>query len=87
MDSGGKLSIDKTEKFGLLKWKFEEPSKSVDFLHPIITIETNTIVTKTFQKVMNLNQYISSLCNHPPSMIKGIIYSILCTCILQSTYR
>ena len=36
---------------------------------------------------MNLYQYISPLSNHPPSMIKGIIYSLLRTYMLQNTYE
>ena len=35
---------------------------------------------------MNLYQYLSPMSNHPPSMIKGIIYSLLKTYKLQNTY-
>ena len=44
--------------FGLLKWDFKEPSKSVDFLDLTIYIENGWVPTKTYQKSMNLYQYI-----------------------------
>ena len=63
--------------FGILTWTFEELSKSVNFLDLTISMEENKIVTKTYQKEMNLYQCNSPLSNHPPKMIQGIIYSLL----------
>ena len=40
--------------FGILTWTFEEPSKLVNFLDLTISIEGNGIVTKTYQKELNL---------------------------------
>ena len=71
--------------FGLLKWDFKEPSKSVDFLDLTIYIEDGWVLTKTYQKSMNLYQYICPSSNHPPTMIKGIVYSLLRTYKLQNT--
>ena len=63
--------------FGILEWEFEEPSKKVNFLDLTISIENEMIVTKTFQKALNLYQYLSPIIsNHPPRIIKGIIYSL-----------
>ena len=74
-----------TNNFGILTWEFEEPSNSVDFLDLTISIENNSIVTKTYQKAMNLYQYIPPTSAHPPGMMKGIIYGLLRNYKLQNT--
>ncbi|KAL7544454.1 hypothetical protein ACHAWF_007836 [Thalassiosira exigua] len=74
-----------TNNFGILKWEFVEPTSSVDFLDLTISIEDNAIVTKTFQKAMNLYQYIPPTSAHPPGMMKGIIYGLLRNYFLQNT--
>jgi len=66
-----------TNNFGILTWEFEEPSQSVDFLDLTIIIERNRIITRTYQKALNLYQYIMPQSNHPPRMMKGIIYSLM----------
>ena len=68
---------DDTNNFGILTWDFEEPSDCVNFLDLTISIEDSRIVTKTYQKSMNLYQYIMPQSNHPPRMMKGIIYSLM----------
>ena len=65
---------EEVNNFDILEWEFEEPSKRVNVLDLTISIENETIVTKTYQKAMNLYQYLSPMSNHPPGMIKGIIY-------------
>ena len=45
---------EEVKNFGMLEWEFEEPSKRVKFLDLTISIENETIVTKTYQKAMNL---------------------------------
>ena len=83
----GKTSKKKLHNnFGILEWEFEEPSKAVNFLDLTISIENEKISTKTFQKAMNLYQYLSPRSNHPPGMIKGIIYSLLKTYKNQNTH-
>ena len=63
--------------FGILEWEFEERSLSVDFLDLTISIEGNRITTRTFQKPMNLYQYLPPTSAHPPWMMRGIIYSLM----------
>ena len=75
-----------TNNFEILEWEFEEPSKKVNFLDLTISIENNKISTKTFQKAMNLYQCLSSRSNHPPGMMKGIIYSLLKTYLQKPKY-
>ena len=71
--------VETTNNFGFLKWDFCSPSKSVDFLDLTTWIEDGHLLTKTYQKDMNLYQYISPSSNRPPKMIVGIIYSLLQT--------
>ena len=66
-----------TNNFGILSWEFEELSNEVNFLDLTIKIEDSHITTKTYQKSMNLYQYIMPTSNHPVRMTKGIIYSLL----------
>ena len=68
---------DDVNDFGILKWKFEERSTSVDFLDLTITIENNQLVFKTYQKAFNLYQYISPSSAHPPGMMRGIVYGLM----------
>ena len=65
-------------KFGILTWEIDEPSTSVDFLDLTISISPDgRLTTKTFQKAMNLYQYIPPHSAHPPGMMKGIVYGLL----------
>ena len=66
-----------TNNFGILSWEFDALSHQVNFLDLTISIEDNLIATKTYQKSMNLYQYITPTSNHPLRMMKGIIYSLL----------
>ena len=63
--------------FSILKWEFEEPSRLVDFLDLTINGENSRITTKTYQKALNLYQYLSLLSTHPKQMTKGIIFSLM----------
>ena len=74
-----------TDNFGILTWEFEELSSSVDFLDLTITIENGAITTKTYQKSINLYQYIPPYSAHPKNMIKGILYSLLRTYYIKNT--
>ena len=64
-----------------------EPTKSVDFLDLTISIESRRIVTRTYQKDLNLYQYISPRSNHPPKMMEGIIFSLLKNYKKQNTFE
>ena len=66
-----------TNNFGILRWEFEELSESVNFLDLTITIKHNRITTRTFQKALNLYQYIPPNSAHPPGMMEGIIYGLM----------
>ena len=75
-----------TDDFGILTWEFEELARSVNFLDLTIEIKNNKIVTKTFQKALNLYQYIGPLSCHQPKMMEGIIYSLMSNYRRQNTY-
>ena len=66
-----------TNNFGILTWEFEEPATTVNFLDLTISIERNRIRTTTYQKKLNLYQYIPPNSAHPPGMMKGIIYGLM----------
>ena len=75
-----------TNNYGILTWEFEEPTTSVDFLDLTISIDhRRRITTKTYQKPLNLYQYIPPMSAHPPNMIKGIIYSLMKNYYRQNT--
>ena len=80
-DNGNPTAWDnfkaETNNFGILTWEFEEPAKSINFLDLTIILERSNIRTKTYQKDLNLYQYIMPQSNHPPRMMKGIIYSLM----------
>jgi hypothetical protein len=63
--------------FGILEWEIEEPSDSVDFLDLTLFLKNRRIATKTYQKALNLYQYLTPTSNHPPRMMRGIIHSLL----------
>ena len=53
------------------------PSLSVSFLDLTLTIEGGNIVSKTFQKPLNLYQYICPNSAHPSLMSKDTVFSVL----------
>jgi hypothetical protein len=73
--------------FGVLKWTIEDPSKQVVFLDLVITIDDNRVITRTYQKPLNLYLYLPASSAHPTGMIKGVIYSLLRRYHEQNTYR
>ena len=80
-DNGNPTAWDnfkaETNNFGILTWEFEELATSINFLDLTIILERSKITTKTYQKDLNLYQYIMPQSNHPPRMMKGIIYSLM----------
>ncbi len=73
--------------FGLLRWDIDEPSNSVNYLDLTITIKDRRIITCTYQKEMNLYQYLPPHSCHPLSTLKGMIYSLMRTYFKQNTYQ
>ena len=65
-----KVDID---DYSILRWNANEPS-SVDVLDLMIEIEDGTIISWTYQKLINLYQYISLNSAHTPWMIRGITF-------------
>ena len=64
--------------FGNLEWDDIVYGDSLNFLDLNISIDsTNRIVTKSYQKPLNLYQYIPPHSAHPPHMMRGIIYSLI----------
>jgi len=59
--------------WGNLKWVIEDPTLSTNFLDLTLTISESKVITKTFQKDMNLYLYIPASSAHPPSCLKGLI--------------
>jgi len=73
--------------FGELIWEDIELGNRLHFLDLWITIDTNNhIVTETYQKELNLYQYIPPASAHPHHMMKGIIYSLMRNYKLQNTH-
>ena len=66
-----------TNNFGILTWEFEELATSVNFLNLTISIKHNKITTQTYQKQLNLYQYIMPRSNHPSGMMQAFIYSLM----------
>ena len=74
--------------FGVLTWDIGDitPATSVNFLDMTLTIENRRIVTKTFQKEMNLHLYIPPMSEHPPGCIRGTIFGLIGRYFKQNTY-
>lgn len=64
--------------FGILVWKVEPLANEVDFLDLTIAIGADRrIVTKTYEKPMNLYLYIPPASAHPPGVLKSIVFGNL----------
>ena len=72
--------------FGQLRWTINEPAKTAIFLDLTITIEDSRIITRTYQKPMNLFLYLPGPSAHPHGTIKGTIYGMLRRYRQHNTY-
>ena len=72
---------------GTLTWEVFDPTKSTPFLDLTITIKNGNITTSTYQKPLNLYQYIPPNSAHPLGMIKGMIYGMLQRFYKQNSNR
>ena len=61
---------------GILKWNIDEPSLQVNYLDLALQLVDGYIHTKTYQKPINLYQYITPNSAHPPWVIQGITTSM-----------
>ena len=73
--------------FGILTWEVGPLSREVDFLDLTLRIEDGRIVSKTFQKPLNLYLYLPPSSSHPPGCIKGTIYGLVGRYYAQNTFR
>ena len=70
-----------------LKWITSKPGQVVSFLDVTVWIEGGRIWTKTFQKEMNLFQYITSNSAHPAALTKGLVCGLLENYWKQNSYK
>jgi len=73
--------------FGILKWDIEESLKQIEYLDLNIGIESRMFTFKTYQKPINLYQYITPNSAHPPGMIQGVVHSQLLQYFKQNSRR
>jgi DNA-binding MarR family transcriptional regulator len=60
--------------FGKLTWEFSERDTSVNFLDLTLTLDNHHVVTRLFEKPLNLYLYIPPHSAHPPGILRGMIY-------------
>jgi hypothetical protein len=53
------------------------PSLSVDFLDVTLSIANGSLITKTFEKKLNLHLYSAANSSQPKGVLKGIIYGLI----------
>ena len=72
----------------MLKWDITEivSSTSVNFIDINLSIKNGRIVSKTYQKDMNLHLYIPTA-SDPSSCTKGTIFSLILRYFKQNTYQ
>ena len=73
------LFQNETNSFGILKLDFSPLSRSINFLDLTISVESGEITFCTYQKLMNLYQYISPHSAHPPGVVRGMVYGLVKT--------
>ncbi len=74
-----------TNNFGQLTWSFTELLSLISFLDLTISVRDGVISYCTYQKLMNLYQYISPHSAHPPGLIK--VLKKKCNLICYHAYR
>ena len=80
LDDGSNQWVDfcnDINNFGILTWEINKPSNSVDFLDLMLTIKGSKIVSKTYQKAMNLYLYLPAASAHPQSCLKGTFFGLV----------
>jgi len=64
---------EELNNWGHLVWVIEDPSLKTTFLDLNFQLNGSTVITSTFQKLMNLYLYIPPNSSHPPSCLKRLI--------------
>ena len=75
------------DDFGMLTWKVEPPSDSVDFMDLTISIEQSRLVTKIFEKKENPYLYLPPSTAHTTGIIKGTIIGMVYRYYALITYQ
>ena len=77
------------DNFGVLTWdiKDQKLSHRVNFLDLTLTIEDSRVISRTYQKDLNLYLYIPPASAHPPGVIKGLLYGLIRRYHAQNTRR
>ena len=79
---------DKLNNFGKLEWEVSDLKTNAIFLDLNISISSKQqIVTKTYEKPMNLFLYIPPTSAHPPGVLKSIVYGNLQRFWRQNTFN
>jgi hypothetical protein len=68
-----------------LDWEIEELGTMSNFLDLTLTLKDRAIVTKTYQKPMNLFLYILEHSVHPPGLLQSLIFGLLQTYLIQNS--
>ena len=64
--------------FGKMTWTIEQPKKETNFLDLTITIQdTKEITHKTYEKPLNLHNYLPTNSAHPPGTFKSLIVGFI----------
>jgi hypothetical protein len=67
------IEFQKAMPFGKLTWEFSEKTTSVNFLDLTLTLDHQHIVTRLYEKPLNLYLYIPPHSAHPPGILSGMI--------------
>jgi hypothetical protein len=59
--------------FGKLTCEFSERTTSVNFLDMTLTLDNNRVLTRLYEKPLNLYLYIPPHSAHPPGILRGMI--------------
>jgi hypothetical protein len=63
--------------FGKLTWEFSQRTTSVNFLDLTLTLDHHHIVTRLYEKPLNLYLYIPPHSAHPPGILNGMIFGYI----------
>ena len=64
-------------QFGKLKWEFTTMTNTINFLDVTLTLQNGSIITRMYEKVLNLYLYLPPHSSHPPGVLKGLIHGRL----------